>query len=448
MSDTKPKRSVLGFLFRLTVSSAILFLAICGAVLCSKASSPPKRELEATPPPAVTVETVTEQTEGITFCTDGSVVPFREVPLATEVAGRVTFVAENCRTGRYVDKGDVLVKIDPTDYELELAEARQQVVQAERSIVELDTNIVNAKSQLEIANRQLEVQRRELERVTSLLTDGAISQTDVDSTRMSELQKQDAVQTLENQIRSYETQKERLIASMKLSEVKVQKAELNLERCTIKAPLEGVVTALNCEQDKYMARGEKLVTIHDTSRLEVQCSLYMKHVEWLWSTQESKDKDPENYYQFPPTPVKIVYAIGGVEYYWNGTLEYLDGAGLDARTRMMPCRVVVKDPLDVTCNSTDDNATPSLLPGMFVQVLVKVVPRRKLLNLSEMAILPGGAVWKVVDNKMHKVLVTTAQLEKDRVFVYDQPGVLEAGEQVIVSPIAAPIEGGTVRVVP
>ena len=448
MSDTKPKRSVLGFLFRLTVSSAILFLAIAGAVLCSKASSPPKRELEATPPPAVTVETVTEQTEGITFCTDGSVVPFREVPLATEVAGRVTFVAENCRTGRYVNKGDVLVKIDPADYELELAEARQQVVQAERSIVELDTNIVNAKSQLEIANRQLEVQRRELERVTSLLTDGAISQTDVDSTRMSELQRQDSVQTLENQIRSYETQKERLIASMKLSEVKVQKAELNLERCTIKAPLEGVVTVLSCEQDKYVARGEKLVTIHDTSRLEVQCSLYMKHVEWLWSTQESKDKDPENYYQFPPTPVKIVYTIGNVEYYWNGTLEYLDGAGLDARTRMMPCRVVVKDPLDVTSNSSDDNATPSLLPGMFVQVLVKVVPRRKLLNLSEMAILPGGSVWKVVGDKMHKVTVTTAQLDKDRVFVYDQPGVLEAGEQVIVSPIAAPIEGGTVRVVP
>lgn len=298
----KPRRSVSGFIFRLTVSVAVLTSATAGAIMCSTAKAPATKELGTKTVPVVQVETVVAQPEGLTFQIDGTVVPYREVPLASEVGGRVTFLSENCRVGRYVETGEVLVKIDPKDYELALAEARQQVVQSERSIIELDTNIANSKRQLEVANRQLVVQRRELERTQALSKDGAISQTNLDSTMLTELQKLESVQSLENQIRLYESQKERLVASTRLSEVQVQKAELNLERCTIKAPLDGVVTALSAEQDKYINGGEKLVTIHDTSRVEVQCSLYMKHVEWLWSMQKATngDTDPRNYYQFSP----------------------------------------------------------------------------------------------------------------------------------------------------
>ena len=347
------------------------------------------------------------------------------------------------------------MKIDPTDYELELAQATQEVIQAERSVAELAVEITNAQEELVIAQKQQEVQRREVQRVRGLAQNGAISQTELDSTLLTELEKRDAVLTLENQIRTCETQRERLMASRALAEVQVRKAKVNLERCVILSPLDGVVVELQVEEDKFVQRGESLVSIHDTSRLEVQCSLYMKHVEWLWSACSgeaiSEEKEVRNYYQFHPTPVTIVYRLGNAEYAWNGTLEHLDGPGLDARTRMLPCRVVVSDPLDV--RSIEDGkdvfqASPSLLPGMFVQVRVHVVPRCTLLNLSEMAILPGGTVWKVVDGRMKRVQVTTAQSEKGRVLVYAQQGVLEIGDQVIVSPLASPLEDAQVEVIP
>ena len=89
---------------------------------------------------------------------------------------------------------------------------------------------------------------------------------------------------------------------------------------------------------------------------------------------------------------------------------------------------------------------PALLPGMFVQVRVHVVPRRTLLDISEMAILPGGTLWKVVDGKLKRSPVVTAQVQNQRVLVYEEPGVIEAGDRVVVSPMASPVEGATVEV--
>lgn len=443
-----------GFVFRLVISCLILGFAVSGAILLGSAKAPEQKMGTPQIIPTVQIEEIFEQKDGLTFKIDGTVVPFREVPIASEVSGKIAFLSPQCRVGRYVQKGEVLMKIDPTDYELELAQAQQEVIQAARSVEELAVNITNARAELEIAQKQQEVQQREVQRVQGLAKNGAISQTELDSTLLTALEKRDAVQTLMNQIRTYETQRERLVASRTLAEVQVRKAKVNLERCTIHAPLDGVVVELQVEEDKFVQRGESLVSIHDTSRLEVQCSLYMKHVEWLWSTRAGEEvpggKDVRNYYQFRPTPVTIVYRLGNTEYAWKGTLEYLDGPGLDARTRMLPCRVVVQDPLDVQAIQTGDEgfqATPSLLPGMFVEVRVHVVPRCTLLNMSEMAILPGGTVWKVVDGRMKRIQITTAQSENGRVLVYAKPGVMEAGDRVIVSPLASPLEDAQVEVV-
>ncbi|MDO4551650.1 MAG: biotin/lipoyl-binding protein [Planctomycetia bacterium] len=502
-------RSIPGFLFRVGISLTILAVCTGGAILLGKPDAPAQRVGKNIIIPVVQVETVQKQENGLTFTVDGTVVPFREVPLASEVSGRVSFLAENCRVGRYVRKGDILLKIDSRDYEFALAQAQQQATQAERQVAELDISIQNTKYELEIARQQLIVQQRELARVRELAKTSAISKTDLDTTILQELEKKNSIQTLENQVRTLESQRERLGANQRLSEVEVEKAQLDLDRCTIISPLDGVVVELEAEEDKFVNRGESLVTVHDTSRLEVQASLYMKHVEWLWSARKNTTRevslhentnqknisakenthekrleqefleefsatgnlageshilgntdistengqapaDPLNFYQFNPTEVTIIYKLGQTEYAWRGVLEYLDGPGLDSRTRMLPCRIVVNDPLDVTVENSSKHylvERPALMPGMFVQVKVHVVPNKTLLNVSEMAIIPGGTLWKVIDGKLSRSQVTTAHVEdNERVLVYEDPGIINAGDQVVVSPLASPIEGAEVQV--
>ena len=250
--------------------------------------------------------------------------------------------------------------------------------------------------------------------------------------------------------------------------------------------------SLDVEQDKFIQRGEDLVSIHDTSRLEVQCSLYMKQVEWLWSenlvnhdtadentasetsseqsqlhTKQETAKpetvsDPSafrQFYQFADTPVRLKYELNDTVYEWAGTLTYLDGPGLDSRTRMMPCRVVVENPLNVQAFSIEGRplkraVSPTLMPGMFVSVEIHANPARPLLNLSEMAVLPGGTVWKAGKNeagedvlvRASKIMTAHFDTKSGRILVYAKRGVLEPGDEVIVSPLASPVEGTRIHV--
>ena len=85
------------------------------------------------PPTAVTgiAAVVRPYEQQLTSDADGIVVPYREIEISAEVAGRITKREEVCRAGNYVEKDQLLVEIDPRDYTLEVdrlkAELRQRL---------------------------------------------------------------------------------------------------------------------------------------------------------------------------------------------------------------------------------------------------------------------------------------------------------------------------------
>ena len=60
-----------------------------------------------------------------------------------------------------------------------------------------------------------------------------------------------------------------------------------------------------------------------------------------------------------------------------------------------------------------------------------------LLRLPVEAVRPGGRVWKFEDGKLNIVRVTQAHVEGDNVLIYANESELEAGDQVIISPLAS-----------
>ncbi len=493
-------RSWLVFAVHLLISIGILALGVFVTLSISAGRSPQEAAPVQEIIPTVETETAFRETGGITFRVDGVVIPFRKVAVASEVSGNITFLSPNCRVGRYIQKGEILMEIDQQDYRHALQEAQQSLIKAAREIEEWKVAVQNNLKRLEITQEQFNTQKLEVERCQALHEKGAVSQTELDTARLNLLTREEAVVTQRNENESLLAQEERLNAVLELARVAVEKAELNLSRCTLRAPLTGLVVSLDVEQDKFIQRGENLVSIHDTSRLEVQCSLYMKQVEWLWSenltahdtadektvsetssapsqlhtpsqlgsSEQNTAQMPETasdpsafrqFYQFADTPVRLKYELNDTVYEWAGTLTYLDGPGLDSRTRMMPCRVVVDDPLNVQAFSIEGRplkhaVSPTLMPGMFVSVEIHANPARPLLNLSEMAVLPGGTVWKAGKNeagedvlvRASKIMTAHFDTQSGRILVYAKRGVLEPGDDVIVSPLASPVEGTRIHV--
>jgi RND family efflux transporter MFP subunit len=103
----------------------------------------PKRERVADVP-AVEAIAVRPGPVPVTLRSRGVVRPFREIDLVSEVSGRVIWVDPGFLLGEQVAAGQLLLRIDPIDYEVALSDARAALASAELSLAEVKVVVAKA----------------------------------------------------------------------------------------------------------------------------------------------------------------------------------------------------------------------------------------------------------------------------------------------------------------
>ncbi|MDR0703357.1 MAG: HlyD family efflux transporter periplasmic adaptor subunit [Planctomycetaceae bacterium] len=443
------KISIFSILFQAAVSLILLVLTgiIIGCLMIPK--TVPKSSDSHTAVDTVEAVPIEQHYDGIDFKVDGEVIPFRQLDVVPEIAGRIVYKSDNCRLGRSVQSGEILLRIDPTDYALEVEQLTEAIEQANVNLTENAVQIENTKKELELAAKQLELRKRDWERNQVLAQRNAISAAELDTAQSSLLSAEETIQKLNNQLSIYETQKNKLAVALRKEEIALKTAKLNLERTEVKAPINGVVTSDSFEINSFVQRGTSVAKILDTSQLEIQCSLYMKQIQWVWRQTETENSG----YIFSPTPATILYEIDGEQWAWEGTLNTLDGGSLNAITRMVPCRVKVDDPQSVRSvhvhgnNNSIKIAPPTLFSGMYVSIIVHSKPAISLYRIPEKALLPGNTIWTATNGQLHRHTIHVATTVADSVLFYADSEKLSPTDLVVVSPLAAPVEGGNVRVI-
>ena len=382
---------------------------------------------------------------GIDFAVDGEVIPFRRIDLIAEVQGRVVYKSERCRLGRYVQKDDLLLRIDPIDYQIAVDQAETAVSQARVNINENEVQRSNIEKELALAGERLELIQRDFERSQQLVERNTISRAELDNARSNVLATQEIVQRLENQLRVLNMQLERLNVVLRREELALDTAKLNLARTEVKAPISGIITADSFEVNSFIQRGANVARILDTSQLEIQCSLNMRQIQWIW-----RQSDESTGYVFPPTPVTILYEMDGERWAWEGNLKTLDGGIMNPVTRMVPCRVRVDNPQAgkrVHGNFSGTTVPPTLFAGMFVTVIIHSTPDIPLYRIPERALLPGNRIWTVVDGKLRQHSIRIATTTPEGVLFYADSEMIRPNDLVVVSPLASPSEGSPVQTV-
>ncbi len=425
----KPLRNLPKWLIYNLVIPVILLCAAAGIVwMLGTVESAARPPIDDTPVgrlfalPAVDVvpvRSLASTGEKLHLSADGTVVPFREVILATEVAGQIVEKSPLCETGKYVTKGAVLMKIDPTDYELEVKRLQRQRQQEYEALGEVDQEMVNTKRSMELARADIELQRRELKRQEALPSQFA-SQGELDQARRALLSAQQQLVVFQNQLDLAEKRRTRLESAERLAAMQLEAAENNLRRTEIKAPISGVVVSEQAELNTFVARGSPVVTIEDTSKVEVAAKLRTDQLYWVLNQRKAdvaNDTDAaltaslntqDRGYRLPPTPVIVRYVVSGRDgliYQWTGNLIGYDGIGLDEQTRTVPVRILVDDPqsfqvirdgkVTKKMNASDEIAGPTaLVRGMFVKLRLELDPAVELVVLPSEALKPGNRVWQ------------------------------------------------------
>ena len=365
--------------------------------------------------PIVSVEPVKsyEGIESLDVSLMGTVVPYRQITLAAEVAGRVKNKSEDCRIGRYVHKGDLLFELDATDFELEV-ERLQAMRDAEYAQQrELDQEIANLRKSMELAEEDVALQEKELKRLESLPS-GFSSVTEVDQAKRLRLSAANQRLNIQNQLQLQETRRARLQLAEKLAEAQLQQSLVNLERTRVTAPIDGVIINELVQMDSYVQKGANLCLIEDTQQVEVSCNLRTDQLLLILDQQdagkprEERSKNSPSSrvmqsasYELPKTPVTISYQVAGRDdlvFQWQGHLSRYEGIGLDAQSRTVPIRITVDNPRDVMQNGKkiDEEANgglPALVRGMFVDVSIHTQPNRDLMLIPKLGLKPGNQVW-------------------------------------------------------
>ena len=335
---------------------------------------------------------------------DGNVVPYREAVVAAEVSGRVVYKSDACEAGSVVKKGQVLMRIDPTDYELDLDKFTRQKESDYQAIVEIDQEMANSKRLIKVAQSDQELQKREVKRQESLPR-GFSSRGEIDQAKRALLQSTQQLVSAQNELEMLKKRRVRLEAAEKLAAASLRGAEMNLKRTEVIAPIDGVIVLENADLNTFVSRGSPLVTIDDTSKVEVATSLRMDQLYWVLDQADELLANQESGYHLPETPAIIEYELAGrddVVYRWKGRLLSYDGIGLDTATRTVPVRVVVDDPqsyLDADADEKAGSGTTALLRGMFVRVKLLLKPNTNLVVIPGAALKPGNQVWEFMPDE-------------------------------------------------
>ena len=110
----------------------LLLLAGAGIAFVVVTAKPEvERTTPETPAPLVEVLEVQPEDVDLDVYSQGTVTPHTESTLVAQVAGRIVGVSPDFAPGGFFRQGQVLIRIDPSDYRLAVSQAEAQVAQAE-----------------------------------------------------------------------------------------------------------------------------------------------------------------------------------------------------------------------------------------------------------------------------------------------------------------------------
>lgn len=373
----------------------LLVLAMGGGVAWYLLQSRPQAARKPAPRQARLVDTTMAHRAAYRIVVEaqGSVVPARRVDVRPQVAGAVVEVSPELEPGGRFAAGDVLVEVDPRDYELAVRQREAELAEAEAQLA------------VEMGNQ--EVARRESEILGDLVSEG----------RMDLVLRKPQLETAK--------------ARVAVARAALDVARLDLERTSLQAPFDAIVESRNVVLGSRVDVTTTIATLVGTDEYRVEVTVPARELRWLEI----------------PTAVGETGSLARVadDSAWpagthrRGTVvrRLVD---LEPEGRLARLLVAVPDPLALMPEHADE---PALLLGAFVNVAM-VGKSIEGIVLDRAYLRDGDAVWLVNDDSALEIRRVEVAYRGPREVVVS--GGLREGERIVASDLSTPVEGMPLRV--
>ena len=368
----------------------LLIVAFSAAIYILLVSNQPtlKTTVKEPVPVAVRAMNINPGPIQLSVGSEGNVQPRVETTLMAQVAGEVIEISPSLVAGGDFSKGDVLLKLDPRDYEIALA---------------------RSKALLSRSKAEQRFATEETARIRSLYGEELAS--------IAELQSAERLLAVSG-------------AALDDARAAVKRARVDLQRTVFTAPFNGRIRAENVDVGQFLSKGATIATLYDTDRLQVRLPLADSQLAFLDPSYAKTGLAGEN-----PANVLLTAEYAGGEQSWSAKLLRTEG---DISTKSRFLHVIVE--VDETVNSSGVR----LPVGLFVAATIEGRNVDNLVSVPRTALRPDNSVMVIGDDdRLRFREVSVFKLSDSDVLISEG---LTSGERISISPLQFVVEGMPVTV--
>jgi len=368
----------------------LLVLAAAGLIAAWMLSHPPAARRP--PPPAKStlaeVTTIRFGKHPVALRAMGKVSAAQELDLRPRIKGEVRFLSKDLVPGGLVRAGDLLLRIDPRDYRLAVRQAESALAQARANLTVEEGKGVVARKEYEVLGQS--VKKDDLELV--------LRQPQLATAR----------------------------AAVEAAQAARDRARLDLERTTIRAPFNAVVQTRSVDLGAHVTELSSLARLIGTDLFWVQLLVPVDQLRWV---RVPSATSPEG------SRVRIFDAAAwGNDRSREGRVLRL-APDLEEKGRMARLIVGVEDPL---ARLEAHAGEPRLLIGSYVEAAIAGGELPRAAVLSRRLLRDGDKVWVYADGRLAIRAVTIAHRDPREVLVTSG---IEEGERIVTSDLSTPVQG-------
>lgn len=350
------------------------------------------------PPPKVQVATVSLQSVPLSVRSQGRVMAKTEIDLVSGVSGNIVKISPAFVSGGFFKRGDLLVSIDPAEYDLRVAQAQARMTEAQYQLVREKAEADQAKDEWQYLGQ---------------------GEPNPLSLRIPQLKEKQAKLAAEQE--------------------ELKNARLLRQRTDIRAPFNGRLRTAAAGMGQYIDNGSILGRIYSSDLAEVRLPVSADDLALIDFTDVPGGQPVSS-----SPAVQFTAQYQGKLQKWAAYIVRSEGV-IDPETGMIILIAQITDPLGLKTDKTASTHTPSspTLPiGLYVEA---VIAGR---TFDQVVTLPASALHKehqvvVVepDNRLSFRSVDVLRREQENIIIRSG---LTAGERVMVSGLHHPIAGLTV----
>ena len=345
-------------------------------------------------PVTVDVAEVVKRDLRIQVQAQGTVTPLQQTSILSEVKGRVVEVSEAFNVGGFVARDDILLRIDPRDYQTSLLRAQAAVESAE-------SNLAQEKGRAQVALREWQK-----------LPKGS--------------QRNQEAKDLYLRKPQLELAEAQLLAAR----ADLDTARNNLERTVIRAPYDALIREKHSDLGQFVSAGSPLADVFSVDYAEIRLPIPQSKLAYL------ELPGLEGYSQ--GSPIDLYTDVAGEVKHWTANLHRTEGI-FDERSRVLYTVARIKDPYALL-----DPQREPLRIGTFVNANIEGREFQDIVTLPRYVLRAGNVVW-VVDESMRLRNRKVSILRTGGDLVYISAG-LDKGDLVSLTGLDSSFDGSVVHI--